>query len=138
MVDTNAYDAAAKWLDEMQACVRERDFARARLIFSQDVIGFGSRAALLSGLDALERDQWRHVWPAIQDFTFVTAELAHGSSDDLIWIACPWTSRGKGIDGTWQLRPGRMTVVLARIDGRWLAIHSHHSLAPDGKSTSSI
>jgi ketosteroid isomerase-like protein len=137
MVDTNAFDAATDWLDEMQACVRERDFARARLIFSQDVIGFGSRAALLSGLDALERDQWRYVWPAIEDFTFETAELACGSSGDLIWIACPWTSRGKRTDGTWHPRPGRMTAVLERIDDRWLAIHSHHSLAPDGRSTSS-
>jgi ketosteroid isomerase-like protein len=137
MVDTNANDAAIKWLDEMQACVRERDFGRARFIFSRDVIGFGSRATLLIGLDALERDQWRHVWPEIEDFTFGTAELACGSSGDLIWIACPWTSRGKGTDGTWQPRPGRMTVVLERIDGRWLAIHSHHSLAPEGNSTSS-
>jgi ketosteroid isomerase-like protein len=137
MVDTNALEVATNWLGEMQDCVRERDFARAHSIFAHDVVGFGSRAPLLTGLDALERDQWRHVWPVIEDFTFKIAELACGSSGDLIWIACPWTSCGKGVDGTWQPRPGRMTAVLERIDDRWLAIHSHHSLAPDGRSTSS-
>jgi ketosteroid isomerase-like protein len=137
MVDTNVEDAAMTWLGEMQDCVRERDFARARSIFAQDVVGFGSRASMLIGLDALERDQWRHVWPAIEDFTFEIAELACGTSGILIWIACPWTSRGKGTDGTRQPRPGRMTAVLERNDGQWLAIHSHHSLAPEGNSTSS-
>jgi ketosteroid isomerase-like protein len=137
MTDTSANEVALTWLTEMQSCIRERDFARARAIFSPDVVGFGSRASLLAGLDALERNQWRHVWPAIQDFTFQSADLACGMSGELIWIACLWTSKGRGADGTWQPRPGRMSAVLRQIDGRWLAVHTHHSVAPTGASTSS-
>lgn len=137
MTDTSANEIALMWLAEMQTYVRDRDFARARAIFAPDVLGFGSRASLLAGLDALERDQWRYVWPAIQDFTFQTGELACGVSGDLVWIACPWISSGRGADGNWQPRPGRMTAVLKRFDGMWLAIHTHHSLVPDGSSTSS-
>src|SRR4051794_19376186 len=137
MTDTSAHEIAKNWLSEMQACVRAQDFARARGIFSPDVIAFGSRATLLAGLDALERDQWRHVWPAIRDFTFRTRELACGLSGDLVWISCPWMSRGQDSNGAWQPRPGRMTAVLKKIDSRWLAVHTHHSLAPAGMSTSS-
>jgi ketosteroid isomerase-like protein len=137
MTDTSANEIASTWLAEMQSCVRNCDFARAREIFSTEVVGFGSRASQLGGLDALERDQWRHVWPVTRDFTFLTGELACGLDSDLVWIACPWRSKGQGLDGTWQPRPGRMTAVLKRIDGQWLAVHTHHSLAPAGASTSS-
>jgi ketosteroid isomerase-like protein len=129
MTNANVDEIASAWLREMERCVREVDFARARLIFASDVVGFGSVATMLVGLDALERDQWRKVWPVIRDFTFETNELRCGLDGDLIWIACPWTSQGRAADGSWKDRPGRMTAVLKRYDGRWLAIHTHHSLA---------
>lgn len=128
---TSAHHIAVTWLDEMQACVRARAFERCRSIFSDDVVGFGSRAALLVGLDALERDQWRHVWPRIRNFTFLLDRLMIGSNGELVWIACPWSSEGKGPNGTWQPRPGRMTAVLQRRGERWLAVHTHHSVSPE-------
>jgi ketosteroid isomerase-like protein len=39
-------------------------------------------------------------------------------------------SQGQAADGSWRDRPGRMTVVLKRAGNRWLAVHTHHSLAP--------
>ena len=137
MTDTSAKEIAMAWLAEMQSCVRDCDFAGARGIFSLEVVGFGSHASLLVGLDALERDQWQHVWPVIEDFTFLIRDLVCGLSSDLVWIACPWTSSGQERNGTLRPRPGRMTAVLQRVDGRWLAIHTHHSLAPASASTSS-
>lgn len=118
------------WLAEMEACVRAEDYARAREIFAPDVVGFGSVSPVLTGLDELERDQWRHVWGTIQAFTFRTDLLvwgASGAAPDTVWIACPWTSLRIDADGSTSSRPGRMTAVLQRRGGRWLAIHTHHS-----------
>ena len=130
MSDANVEETVIAWLREMESCVRDVDFARARRIFAEDVVGLGSVTAMLIGLDALERDQWRRVWPVIRDFTFETDALCCGFSSDLIWLACPWTSKGQAADGSWIDRPGRMTAVLQRENHRWLAVHTHHSLAP--------
>jgi ketosteroid isomerase-like protein len=119
------------WLAEMETCVRSEDYARCRAIFAADVVAFGTRAALVVGLDALERDQWRHIWGTIRGFTFLVEEMrCRGYGDVGIWIACPWTSEGRGPDGTWRARRGRMTAVLERRGERWLAVHTHHSLVP--------
>jgi ketosteroid isomerase-like protein len=138
MTNASVEETAKAWLHEMEACVRDVDFTRARHIFSPEVVGFGSFSAMLVGLDELERDQWRRVWPAIRAFTFDTNELRCETGGDFIWIACPWTSEGQAADGSWRDRPGRMTAVLKRVDDRWLAIHTHFSQAPSGTITVSM
>lgn len=122
---------ALAWLAEMETCVRAVDFVRCRAIFAPEVVGFGTKAAAAVGLDALERDQWRHIWGRIRGFSFLTAEVHCGRAGDLLWLACPWSSEAPDAHGAWQTRPGRITAVLARRDGRWLAVHTHHSLVPD-------
>ncbi len=123
---------ATSWLAEMQSCVREVDFARCRAIFAADVVAFGSKAAVVIGLDALELDQWRHVWPNIHDFTFLIDQMQCGSAGgNLIWIACPWTSNRTDEQGQRVARPGRMSAVLELRSEAWLAVHTHHSLVPD-------
>jgi ketosteroid isomerase-like protein len=129
MVD-GSETAVRAWLAEMEACVRAEDYARCRAIFAADVVAFGTRGARLVGLEALERDQWRRVWGTIRNFTFQTDQLAWGAAGDLLWLACPWTSEGHGPDGATFSRPGRMTAVLERRGGRWVAVHTHHSLKP--------
>ena len=127
----NAAETVARsWLIEMEACVRSVDFARCRAIFAEDVVGFGTRAALVVGLDALERDQWRHIWGMIRGFTFLTDQLHCRGDGEVVWLACPWTSEGRDSEGNWVERRGRITAVLARREGRWLAVHTHHSLVP--------
>ena len=123
-------DDIRAWLAEMETCVRSVDYARGRTIFAPDVVAFGTRGTRLDGLEATERDQWRRVWGTIRGFTFLVDHLVWGRSGDLAWLACPWTSEGFGPDGAPFARPGRMTVVLERRDGRWLAVHSHFSLNP--------
>jgi ketosteroid isomerase-like protein len=123
---------ARQWLAEMQACVRAQDYARCRAIFAADVVGFGTRAAVAVGLESLERDQWRHVWGRTRNFTFNVSELRCGlSGDHGLWLCCPWSSEAPNPDGIWRARPGRMTAVLERRDGQWLAVHTHHSLIPE-------
>src|SRR3712207_6502870 len=96
-VDGDTEAIARAWLAEMEACVRTQDYARCRGIFAEDVVAFGTRAALVIGLELLERDQWRHIWGAIRNFRFLTDELHwRGYGDEGIWLACPWMSEGRG------------------------------------------
>ena len=84
----------------------------------------------MTGLDAVEREQWRTVWPVIRDFT-IDVEGARGVvAGDRGWLAAVWDSRGRRPDGTLFPRPGRCTIAFERRDGRWLATHTHFSLVP--------
>lgn len=118
------------WLLALQECVRRQDYAAARPLFAPTVVAFGTAAALVAELAALEEAQWRRVWPTITDFTFDLARLRWGESGDLVWAAVPWTSRGRRPDGTLFPRPGRATLIFQRAGQRLQAIHSHFSLAP--------
>lgn len=126
--------ALRAWFDTWGSYVAARDFASARPMFSPDVVGFGTHMRLVHGLDALERDQWRNVWPKISDFTFLTETLEGGVSPDGLqaWAIVPWTSTGYAEDGTPFDRPGRATVIFTRNqpNAEWRAIHTHFSLVP--------
>ena len=128
---TETVSIAQSWLAEMESCVRAVDYDRCRAIFAGDVVAFGSKAPAVVGLDALEREQWRQVWPSIRNFTFQLDQLeCSPGGDAMIWIGCPWTSEGQDAGGNWVSRPGRMTAVLVRRGGNWLAVHTHHSVTP--------
>ena len=121
---------ALTWLMEMETCVRNVDYERCRQIFADDVVGFGTKATLVVGLDRLEREQWRQIWGVIRGFTFMTSNLHCCRSGDMLWLACPWTSERPAGNGSWQPRPGRITAILEHRNGKWLAVHTHHSLVP--------
>jgi ketosteroid isomerase-like protein len=121
---------ALAWLAEMEDCVRALDYERCRAIFAPDVVAFGTKAILVVGLDALEHEQWRHIWGTIRGFTFLREHLHVRGYGHGVWLACPWTSEWQPTGGAWLKRPGRITAVLEQRDGAWLAIHTHHSLAP--------
>ena len=122
------------WFDTWAAYVRARDFVAARALFSPGVMGFGTHMRIVHVLDALERDEWRAVWPTITGFTFLTDEIEGGVSTDntTAWAIVPWSSCGYAEDGTPFDRPGRATVVFNRKSNGegWRAIHTHFSLAP--------
>jgi ketosteroid isomerase-like protein len=124
-------DAIARtFLTEMQACVRAVDFDRAHALFAEDVVAFGTYAAVVSGRDRLEHEQWRNVWPRIREFTFRLDELHCLGNAEAICAVVPWDSSGTAADGTPFPRPGRATLLLVERAGQWVAIHSHFSLAP--------
>ena len=127
---TNELTPVVEWLGQMQACVRAIDYARAEQIFAAGVVGFGTYEGIASGREKLRAAQWSNIWPRIRDFTF-RLETLHGSMDgDLAWGACTWDSTGFRADGTPFARPGRMTVILERREGKWLATHTHFSQFP--------
>ncbi len=125
-----AVAVARAWLAEMQSCVQAVDYARARAIFRDDIVGFGTYSGVLDGLDHLVVGQWSNVWPTIRDFTFRLDEVRAGMASGLVWVACPWDSRSTRPDGTTFDRPGRMTVILTRDEAGWRAAHTHFSLYP--------
>lgn len=128
---TDDVEAAIQtWFRDLQACVRAVDYERGRTIFAPQVVGFGTHGAVLEGLDALVAGQWQHVWPTIEDFTFNLDTLRWGTAGELAWAICGWDSLGHRSDGTTFQRPGRATVILGRDGSRWLAHHTHFSLAP--------
>ncbi len=71
----SATDIARAFLVEMQACARAVDYERAHALFGEDVVAFGTYAAVVSGREQLAQEQWRNIWPTIRDFTFRLDEL---------------------------------------------------------------
>lgn len=118
------------WFREWNRHVSARDFECARGLFDVAVSGFGTYAAIVHGREALEREQWRNVWPRISGFRFEVDRLHGAIAGETAWAAVPWSSTGYHEDGTAFDRPGRATVVLRRENDRWLGMHTHFSLVP--------
>jgi ketosteroid isomerase-like protein len=117
------------WLSAFGAACCGRDFAAGRRMFAADAVAFGTWASAVTGLDEIEREQWRQIWPRIRDFRFEEHPIARVTGDSA-WIAAVWSSEATGPDGRAFTRSGRATFILARRDGRWQAVHSHVSLLP--------
>jgi ketosteroid isomerase-like protein len=135
MAETDTLVAEMRdWFATWAGYVRARDYTAARALFHAEVVGFGTRMHVVRGLDRLEAQQWRNVWPTIRDFTFVLDELHCEVSTDSCqaWAVVPWVSTGLHEDGTSFDRPGRATVIFTRAMPAepWRAIHTHISLAP--------
>jgi ketosteroid isomerase-like protein len=130
-MSTSALEAIAReFLREMQECVRAVDYERARVLFADDVVAFGTFATVVSGREHLEREQWRNVWPTIREFKFRLDELHCLGTDRALCLVVPWDSVGLAPDGQPFSRPGRATLLLSPRGSRWVATHSHFSLAP--------
>ena len=118
------------WLRAWQTCVRAVDFAGGRALCAPDIVAFGTVAPFVQGLDVVEKEQWRRVWPVIRDFTLDVDRARGAVAGDRGWIAATWDSLGTLPDGGTFPRPGRCTLAFERRHGRWLATHTHFSLVP--------
>ena len=126
--------AIANWFSSWDKLVDGVDFVPARELFDPEVVGFGTRMDIVSGIDNLETTQWRRVWPTIEGFRFDLSTLHCMVSPDrlqAVGIAL-WQSKGFHEDGRAFERPGRATVVFRReaADEAWRAVHTHISLNP--------
>ena len=133
MTESDDVASVAAWFAQWGAFVAAVDFVPARALFDDAVVGFGTFQDHVHGQAALEAEQWRRVWPTIENFRFDTDNLVVGLSPDglMAYAAILWTSTGIAEDGTRYARPGRCTVVLRRAtrEAPWLGIHTHFSLS---------
>lgn len=134
MQDQNLVASVRDWVAAWGTEVAAVDITTARDRFAADVVAFGTYAEAVRGLDRLEAEQWRNVWPTISEFAFRVDELiVIASADGTQAVAVvPWDSVGIDADGTRFDRPGRATIVLERRSAtdRWTGVHTHFSLAP--------
>ena len=123
-------DWFARWGDRVAAV----DFIAVRPTFAEDAIAFGSRVEMMTSRDALEREQWRMVWPTIEDYRYDLATLEVVVSPDRLMAmgAVIFRSTGLNADRSKFERNGRATVTLQRdaIGAPWICNHSHVSLKP--------
>ncbi len=126
--------AVLDWLDRFAACVREVDYRAAYPFWHPRILAFGTVQAVVEGLEAFRDRQWESVWPRTSDFRFrLDAARVLASADGSLAVAVvPFESTGYAPGGARFDRPGRTTLVLVPNSGdgeRWLASHSHMSLA---------
>ena len=122
--------AARDWFAELGRCCAAVDYDSVEAIFAPDVVSFGTRADVVSGLGPLRRNQWEGIWPNIADFRIDLDSVQSGGDERHAWGVATWTSTGFHENGEAFHRPGRATVTLERRDGVWLATHTHFSLNP--------
>jgi ketosteroid isomerase-like protein len=133
-VDADDIAGVKAWFETLAAHVREVDFAGARPIFAPDMIAFGTFTDFMTGRDVAEQQQWRTVWPHIDNFRWRPDIRAIVSPDRLQAVGMGiFDSTGYRQDGTSYDRPGRATVVFVRdsLAAPWLAQHTHLSLFRD-------
>jgi len=128
--------AVREWFDALGTCCAAEDYERARGLIAEDVRSFGTKAEIVTGREKLEANQWRGIWPNIEDFRFdLESVVAEGATDGdagggRAWGAAVWRSTGFDEDGDPFDRPGRATIVLECREGVWVAVHTHFSLYP--------
>ena len=130
----DARTEALEWLNAFAGACRGKDFATGRRLFAPDAVAFGTYATAVHGLDNIEREQWRQIWPRIEGFRIEGAPTVV-AADGSAWVAAIWASEATAPGGGTFTRRGRATFVLARREGRWLAVHSHVSLLPTQSET---
>jgi hypothetical protein len=130
MIQQPDLEPLCDWFRAWNACLLAVDFAGARGLFDTAVSGFGTHAEIVFGLDRLESEQWRNVWPDITDFRFHVEALHGGIAREHAWAACPWSSTGYHADGAAFARPGRATVIFKHTPDGWRGVHTHFSLNP--------
>lgn len=110
--------AIRDWFAGWGGHVAAVNFTAARLLFDEGAVGFGTWMTMVEGLDGLEREQWRSVWPTIEDFQFLLESLKVSVSGDrcMAFAMLHFDSTGIAADGARFPRPGRVTVVFGRED----------------------
>ncbi|MBI4257923.1 MAG: nuclear transport factor 2 family protein [Thaumarchaeota archaeon] len=122
--------AIREWFERFGRYCASVDYESARRIFAPDVVSFGTKAEIVSGLNHLQKNQWEGIWPNIRDFTFDLHNIYSSGDGRYAWGITTWASTGFDREGKPFFRPGRATVVLERREGEWLAVHTHISLYP--------
>jgi ketosteroid isomerase-like protein len=132
--------SVADWYARWSGHVAHVDFKPVRAMFAEDAIAFGTKVEVVTSQPQLEAEQWRSVWPSIEDFRFDTSILEVVTSPDRLMAMGALIFRSTGLhpDGQKFERNGRATVTLMRtaVGAPWICTHSHISLKPGTPGTS--
>ncbi len=124
--------SVADWFQVWGERVAAVNFKTVREMFTEDAIAFGSKVEMVTSRDALEREQWRMVWPTMADYRYDLGTLEVVMSRDRLMAmgAAIFRSTGFHKDGSTFERSGRVTATLQRatVGAPWLCNHSHVSL----------
>ncbi len=130
ITDPDPEVAVQQWFTLLGELCAGIDYDTAEGIFADDVVSFGTRADIVTGLGNLRRNQWEGIWGNIADFKVAGESILGFGDQDVAWGVATWTSTGFDEDHKPFVRPGRATVTLAHRNGTWLATHTHFSLNP--------
>ena len=128
-------EVACRWCTALEKCCRALDYDGARLLFAEEVCSFGTYATFVKGREALEREQWRNIWPVTRDFAFRLEEMHCVGNEQGLLIIVTWEGLGINQDGTTFPRGGRCTLFLVPRKGGWVGVHTHFSLVPRGEQS---
>lgn len=131
----------AEWFETWGSRVAAVDFRRVREMFAEDAIAFGSKVEMMTSRAALEQEQWRAVWPTMENYRYDPATLEIVVSPDRLMAmgAAIFHSTGLHADRSTRFdRSGRATATLMRerIGAPWYCTHTHVSLKPGTPSPS--
>ena len=126
--------SVADWYARWSGHVADVDFRPVRTMFAEDTIAFGTKVEVVTSQAQLEAEQWRAVWPSIEDFRFDISTLEVVMSPDRLMAMGALIFRSTGLDPASNKfeRNGRATVTLMRstVGAPWICTHSHVSLKP--------
>ena len=126
--------SVGEWYSRWDKFVADVDFKPVREMFAEDVVAFGSKVEMMTSQAQLEREQWRAVWPSIEDYRYDLSTLEVVTSPDRLMAMGAVMFRSTGIhpDGAKFVRSGRSTCTFMRttIGAPWICTHSHLSVSP--------
>ena len=130
--DNKDHNSIIFWFKTWVNKVQNEDYESAKNLFENDVVSFGTWMNVVEGLEKLCANQWKSVWPTINNFKFLTDTLYIQISPDRLLAnsILVWDSKGYKKNGCSFKRNGRATVTLKRnnINDAWKCIHTHFSL----------
>ena len=130
--DNKDHNSIIFWFKTWENKVQNKDYELAKNLFENDVVSFGTWMNVVEGLEKLCANQWKSVWPTINNFKFLTDTLYIQISPDRLLAnsILVWDSTGYKKNGNSFKRNGRATVTLKRnnINDAWKCIHTHFSL----------
>ncbi len=80
ITDSDSNVAIVEWFEKLLKYCASVDYDSARAIFAADVLSFGTRADIVSGLEPLQSNQWEGIWPNIQGFK-INMDTIHSGGD---------------------------------------------------------
>jgi len=72
ITDLEPETAVLQWFTLLGELCAAIDYDTAEGIFADDIVSFGTRADIVTGLDNLRRNQWEGIWGNIADFKVAT------------------------------------------------------------------